>query len=434
MQLMKQIWRYILAEPFTWIFYRFFQPAKFKREYEREGSLTRIIPMSRLALPMFLVSYSFSLILWLILYKALAALDLAGLSFKEVFVTVPSFSSFLLATAWSAFLGVLFGIMLGIAWDIGWGISSGIAAAIFAGTMWSVILSGIAGDAGVIVVSIAGSVAGGFAGSTTVRTTEHIFRNLAGSRGVIRLILTGMVGGVVGGIASGVVVLVMVSGPSNTIRGATWGMAIGTAMSIGRCIGDYIRGNKEKNLGESKVVSLLLDSLALGIVAGILADIGTGILISITRNISGSTGIAVSGNIAVGIMGGFAVGIIVSIGIVRSSKLLESVALTILMAIVGAILLTITLMFIESPSGSIVAGIAGGVTFIISYIPGYHRLPLYPVSGFSSLLAYLASRKNPLQVFTHLHHSSLYWDEYVYLPLPGLKESLLNGAMHLWIW
>ncbi len=55
-------------------------------------------------------------------------------------------------------------------------------------------------------------------------------------------------------------------------------------------------------------------------------------------------------------------------------------------------------------------------------------MPLYPASGLSGLRVYLDSRKNPPQVFTYLHRSSLYWDERVFLPLPYLKRTLLIAA------
>src|SRR6266704_6626577 len=66
--------------------------------------------------------------------------------------------------------------------------------------------------------------------------------------------------------------------------------------------------------------------------------------------------------------------------------------------------------------------------FTVSYVLGYYRLPLYPASGLSGLRVYLDSRKNPPQVFTYLHRSSLYWDERVFLPLPYLKRTLLIAA------
>jgi hypothetical protein len=62
--------------------------------------------------------------------------------------------------------------------------------------------------------------------------------------------------------------------------------------------------------------------------------------------------------------------------------------------------------------------------FILCYMLGYYRLPLYPVSAISSLLAYRASKKNAQQALEHVQHSALYWDEGVFLPLLGLRKTL----------
>jgi hypothetical protein len=50
------------------------------------------------------------------------------------------------------------------------------------------------------------------------------------------------------------------------------------------------------------------------------------------------------------------------------------------------------------------------------------------VSAFSTWKAFLASRKDPCQVFHYLQHSALYWDERVFLSLPGLQKMLLLAA------
>ncbi len=53
----------LLVEPFTWLFYRFVQPTRFKRTFEPKGLLKRITLLLRLALPMFLLSYLPALII-----------------------------------------------------------------------------------------------------------------------------------------------------------------------------------------------------------------------------------------------------------------------------------------------------------------------------------------------------------------------------------
>ncbi|HLG60471.1 MAG TPA: hypothetical protein VKY19_00955 [Ktedonosporobacter sp.] len=58
------------------------------------------------------------------------------------------------------------------------------------------------------------------------------------------------------------------------------------------------------------------------------------------------------------------------------------------------------------------------------FMAGNYRLQLYPFSSLSSMIACWASRRNPPKVFKYLHRSALYWDECVFLRLPGLQEML----------
>ncbi|MBV9228010.1 MAG: ATP-binding protein [Chloroflexi bacterium] len=77
---------------------------------------------------------------------------------------------------------------------------------------------------------------------------------------------------------------------------------------------------------------------------------------------------------------------------------------------------------------SILPGLTQGLTvgsaFLALYILSYYRLPLYPISAFSLVRAYYACLRNTREVFSTLHHSALYWDECVFLPLPYLKHIL----------
>jgi hypothetical protein len=76
--------------------------------------------------------------------------------------------------------------------------------------------------------------------------------------------------------------------------------------------------------------------------------------------------------------------------------------------------------------------VATMLLFLICYILGYYRLPLYLISAPSVLRAYFTSSRNPKQVFIHLHSCALYWDERIYLPLPRLKQLLLLAAAEDW--
>jgi uncharacterized protein len=254
----QQAWHYVLAEPFIWLIYCFFQPARFKRDFEVQSLWKRFVPMLRLALPIFLVSYLLALVLQAFAFVVQATL-VSGFQTGRPPVNI---FNFLLNTAWATVLAV-----------------------------------GL-----------------------------------------------GTVGGILAGIAAGISV----------------GIVLGMALSIG------IPG-----IGMS----------------------GSGVI---------------EGIVTAGVLGAL-------VGTIRSAS--RSTSWVMVIGVLGVIIW----VFIRIPNFWVWALIASlvGLTF------GYYRLLLYPVSGSSSLLAFFASRKNPPQVFFHLHHSSLYWDERVFLPLPGLKDMLL---------
>src|SRR6266849_1577908 len=110
----QQAWYYLLADPFTWLFYCFFQPALFKREFEAQSLSKRIGPMLRLALPIFLISYPLALVVQAI-FASSSRVNLL---------------SFLLTTAWATVLAVGWGTVGGIAADTSLGIVLGTALSI----------------------------------------------------------------------------------------------------------------------------------------------------------------------------------------------------------------------------------------------------------------------------------------------------------------
>src|SRR6266700_3309739 len=61
MKSLEKGWRYLLVEPFIWIAYCFFQPARFQRDIEIPGyfKLRRIAPLLRVSIPLFLCSFLF---------------------------------------------------------------------------------------------------------------------------------------------------------------------------------------------------------------------------------------------------------------------------------------------------------------------------------------------------------------------------------------
>src|SRR5258708_7790804 len=69
-----------------------------------------------------------------------------------------------------------------------------------------------------------------------------------------------------------------------------------------------------------------------------------------------------------------------------------------------------------------------GAGFFFFSLIGYYRLPLYPISAYSAIQAYLASKRQPQQTLYCLRHCSLHWDECVFPPLPYLKSMLLLAS------
>jgi hypothetical protein len=54
---MKRGWNYLLAKPFTWMFYAFFQPRRFDREFGQATLLLHLVLIPRLVASIVLVSY-----------------------------------------------------------------------------------------------------------------------------------------------------------------------------------------------------------------------------------------------------------------------------------------------------------------------------------------------------------------------------------------
>ena len=174
----------------------------------------------------------------------------------------------------------------------------------------------------------------------------------------------------------------------------------------------------------SALLLITLEATALGLlvylISGIIGGIALGVAIGITLEV------------AVGSVLGFAQSPFVNMGIGILLSIFGGILLGIVMGYRWGILLGIILGIAWAVTGyfaeSFVGGIIFGLTFIGSYLLGYYRLPLYVVSGISGLKMYYKSQRTPSQVFTYLHRSSLYWDERVYLPLPGLEDTLLMAA------
>src|SRR5437762_1149938 len=125
MSYIQRAWRYVMTEPFTWLFYAFFQPVRFKREYESKGIIHRMSAMLRLVLPIFLCTYPLAL-----LVDVLRDLLSGNLNFLLI--------ENLLTGSQVQFLFIIaLTIIVGIMWSVLWGVAGGIAG----GIAWGIILS-----------------------------------------------------------------------------------------------------------------------------------------------------------------------------------------------------------------------------------------------------------------------------------------------------
>ncbi len=198
------------------------------------------------------------------------------------------------------------------------------------------------------------------------------------------------------------------------------------------------------NLGLASGISfgLVIGSIDSSVEAHILGGIAGGLVITCMLSVAGGR----AGNaVVLGIIAGVVAG--VTTGVVTNLTLRHDVADMIIACMVGMIAgITVSRRKARPLGGAhprgrslligvILTGVVsvldtwtGGVVFALTFLLIFYRLPLYLVSGFSSWKALLASRKQPSHVFTYLQGSSLYWDEYVYLPLPGLKQMLTIAA------
>src|SRR5205823_3537253 len=117
------------------------QPQRFRREFETQYPRfrQRVVPMLRLIIPIFLVSYPLAL-------ASQAALIPLHLEPSDAFLL-------LLNTALGVAGGIAFGVAVGIAFGVAVGIAGGIAVGIAGGI--------VGGIAGANAFGIAGGIAGG---------------------------------------------------------------------------------------------------------------------------------------------------------------------------------------------------------------------------------------------------------------------------------
>jgi hypothetical protein len=206
--------------------------------------------------------------------------------------------------------------------------------------------------------------------------------------------------------------------------GVTVDIAYGIASGIGFGIAAGITGGGIVGGIAYGVVGGIAYGIAADIAFGIRVDIAAGIVIGIAAGIvydvAGDIAHSIVGSIAYGIASGIAIGIGADIALGIVGGIVEGIA--------AGITVSIAISIAVGVMGGIGIAVVVGISFITGYLLSFYRLLLYPISGFSLVSTYFASKDNPSAVFSYLHQSALYWDERINLPLPYLKRALRLAA------
>lgn len=169
----------------------------------------------------------------------------------------------------------------------------------------------------------------------------------------------------------------------------------------------------------------LIKDTALGIGVGFLvgmlfSELSVSVILAIALGVVGLT----VGKEQLGIFNGL--GFACALGLVggTSRGFKWGVIPGIVASLIAGAFWTASSLAIQEVGKGIAQGIQITCMFFVSYIIGSSRLLLYVASGSSGWQAYRKSINKPEQVFVYLRHSSLHWDEYVFLPFPRLRQTL----------
>ena len=370
MEALKQARQYFIIEPFYWLCRCFFQPARFQKDFAQIPPARRIKLMVRLFLPMFLCTYPLALLIRIGLVAFFPQL------YPHYFTSALGLNvfSFLFDATWvsilSCAIGSLFGSFFGVEYGIVFGLIDSIANSIIVQMSDTIVL-----------MLLCGVFAGFLLGLTFNRTRVM-------KHGGFKITSQGVIYGIILGSAIGF------------IAGIFCGFGAGSVLLfVGESIGRMHSPNKGGVQGN--IVGILAGAIISCFVMKIVEMIARGSSRAHSElvDVVSRVGIAVAGVLGatVGLMTG-------KLGSRGSISVFDVI-------VMGAL-----------------PGLAAWIAFLVSYVPGYFRIPLYPISALAMRRAYAASRKNPTYVFHYLHQSSLYWDECVYPPLPRLKRMLLIAA------
>lgn len=362
------MWHYLIAEPYLWLQYCFFQPVRFQQEFAVQALVARLKMMLRLIPLLFLYSYTPAILLRIIIYTLRPDLypDYMLHSFTPLNMTV---GWFLFDATWAAAVSCFAGALIGGLFSVRFGIALSLALSLADG-----IIVNTNNDT---LVGIIFGIGFGLMLGITLNSANAIKQR--GLENVTLASLLGISGGLIIGYLTG------------TFGGYWVGFVVGTI--------DPALHNEDNIAGSTA-------GLIVGGIAGCFLAALIGIMLR--KNVAPqyfapvSFGVRVA--IAVAAAFGSAVGIPVGDRGVSYDTFVHGIA-----------------------AGAVQEGIVG-IAFLFFYLLSYYRLPLYPFSAYSTIQAYFASRAKHWQALYCLKASSLHWDECVFLPLPYLKSMLLLAS------
>ncbi len=369
----KQVQMYWFNEPAIWLLRSFFQPAGFMKDIETRNLPERMLRMVRLLLPLFVFSFPLAISMRILLFIIDPSLyDRYGI--HGHMLLNPAVIAFVWDGLWGTIVSCIVGGLFGGLFGLSYGISIGMAVALANGIIMS--------------------------------TTDDTFVG----------IICGLSFGLLLGLTFNSVGSIRRSGLMQTTIGIIVGIMVG--MLVGIPVGIFAAYWPGMLVGIIGGKQLITDQSILGSVVGFI--VGGTLACAVVKTI----GVLVRGTLLRGGRGGYVEMIDVGtrIGIVVAGAFGAAVGVP-----VGDTGMS-HLSLLEAINVGSAEGLIVGIAFLVSYLPSYYRLPLYPLSSIAMVRAYFNCQRDPLNIFYHLRRSALHCDEAVFLPLPYVKQSLLLAA------
>jgi hypothetical protein len=235
---------------------------------------------------------------------------------------------------------------------------------------------------------------------------------------------------------------IIVNTSDDNLVGIIFGIAFGVALGVAFNSAHILKEGSLQNVTRASSLGILA-GLVIGYTTGTVGGYWSGVAVRMIDPTLHDR-FAIGGSFAGLTVGGLSACLVCEIlgsiarkGIKGHAQVVAmGIRITVAVAAAFGVAIGIPVGDVGITGGTFVEGILTGIReecivgagFLCLYLISYYRLPLYPLSAYSTIQAYLASKRQPQQTLYCLRHSSLYWDECVFLPLPYLKSMLLLSS------